>query len=187
MNKRGAIHVLCWKMLFEGCGTLRYETILSILVSGDFLPPVARQDISRLNVVVAVSVVWNWAEATSSKCSWLGCFVPHQSAIVMFAYVQMNRAKGERPPFFGKSLINPGVKAVWKNCPFPSCSFSKVWFQRTVALLDLFALTEQRQAKLLFCGWRRTEQAINILLDNGAESYGPPITGLYCFLQRCCI
>lgn len=110
-NEREARHALCWKVPFEGCGTLRYETILSIL-AGDFLPPVARQDISRLNVVVAVSVVWNWAETTSSKCSWLCCFVLHQSVILVFACFQISRAKGGRPPCFRKSLINPGVKAV---------------------------------------------------------------------------
>lgn len=35
---------------------------------------------------------------------------------------------------------------------------------------------EQRWAKPLFCGYRKPQWAINVLADNGVESYGLPIT-----------
>lgn len=50
--------------------------------------------------------------------SWLGCFVSHQSANVVFIYVQTNQAKGEMPPpsyFRTMPPISPGVKAPKKN------------------------------------------------------------------------
>lgn len=41
---------------------------------------------------------WDQGETTSCRRSRLGCFVPHQSEIVVFICVQMHRAKGEKTP-----------------------------------------------------------------------------------------
>lgn len=55
----------------------------------------------------------NQAETTSTR---LGCFVPDQGAIVVFAQVPTHRAGGLTHPCFGKtSPINPGGKSPLKQ------------------------------------------------------------------------
>lgn len=73
--------------------TERSKTILPMLTR-ELLAPVGRNHISKQFVAVPVSVVFS-LQTTSSR---LICFVPHQSAIVVFTYVKRIRR-------------DPGVKA----------------------------------------------------------------------------